>query len=326
MKTNYHKSLTSFILLAFLLTACVKDIDLPINFKKQVVVVGTLNPDSLISLRLSYSLPPNDANKYTAINIADVSFFENGQLIGQLAVAQNGLYSLNSRPTIGREYAVKIKVAGFDEVYASDTLPPRPVLQLYKHPATGNPNNNPDMELRVLNIASLHRNSIWFDVYVKNETLEVFANVSPNGTVILPGEEYKYMKTHYGFATLYTLSNSQYLDRFNSVFDGLVGKYTFGDPVRIDTDLIRLDPKPIIAFTFVNQILPKYQNTAFMYAFTASETYNRYLKSAISAYQNRLLDSYGNLNNPFAEPTPVYSNVKNGLGIWAGYSAVKIYF
>jgi hypothetical protein len=321
MKTNYQKSFISLILLAFLLTACVKDIDLPINFKKQIVVVGILNPDSLISLRLSYSLPPNDTNKYTTIDKADVFFFENGQPIGQLAAAQNGLYTLKRRPTIGKEYAVKIKAVGFDEVYAADTLPPRPSLQLYKYTATGNYNNNPNMELRIMNVKAIQKSSIWFNVYVKNESRQILQT----GTS-LPGEEYKYIKIHYGLTSLYILSNSQYLDRFNSIFDGLSGKYAFGDPARIDTDLIKLDPKPIIEFTFVNQILPKYQNTAFMYAFTASETYNRYLKSAINAYQNRLLDSYGDLNNPFAEPTPVYSNVKNGLGIWAGYSGVKLNF
>ncbi len=46
-----------------------------------------------------------------------------------------------------------------------------------------------------------------------------------------------------------------------------------------------------------------------------SQAYDRYIKTAITAISNRLVNNNGALNNPFYEPTNVYSNVQNGLGI-----------
>ncbi|MCP9767556.1 DUF4249 domain-containing protein [Lacihabitans sp. LS3-19] len=41
-------------------------------------------------------------------------------------------------------------------------------------------------------------------------------------------------------------------------------------------------------------------------------------------YQNSLRSFNQNSNNPFSEPSPVYSNIKNGLGIFASYNASQI--
>lgn len=37
------------------------------------------------------------------------------------------------------------------------------------------------------------------------------------------------------------------------------------------------------------------------------------------------LDNYGG-DNPFTEATPIYSNIKNGLGVFAGYTSQKYFF
>lgn len=41
-------------------------------------------------------------------------------------------------------------------------------------------------------------------------------------------------------------------------------------------------------------------------------------------YQNSLRSFNQNSNNPFSEPSPVYSNIKNGLGIFGSYNATQI--
>lgn len=86
--------------------------------------------------------------------------------------------------------------------------------------------------------------------------------------------------------------------------------------------LYKLTSNAYIDFSYVNQVRKDEQ--AFVYVYTMSDAYDSYLKSAINAYQNRLFDSSGAISNPFAEPTPVYSNIKNGLGIWAAYSIERI--
>jgi hypothetical protein len=42
----------------------------------------------------------------------------------------------------------------------------------------------------------------------------------------------------------------------------------------------------------------------------------------VTSYQKQK----NNSNNAFAEPTQVYSNVENGLGIFAGYAITEVVF
>ena len=50
---------------------------------------------------------------------------------------------------------------------------------------------------------------------------------------------------------------------------------------------------------------------------TASDTYDRYMKSR---YKQELNTEWGGEENPFVEQITVYTNISNGLGIFAGYN------
>ncbi len=317
MNAIFEMSKVGAIIIALLfLQGCVKTVDLPDNvFKKQVVAVGTPNPDSVLSVRLTYSLRPDTTSSYQGITNAEVSFLEDGVVLGKVSNASKGVYSFNKRPVAGKTYAIKVNVPGFDEIYAEDTIPQAPRVISSKFASNpNNPNSSPDFELRITNYA-FTQTPIWFGIYSTRKVRGVKPG-SPTGEVT-PDIFYEYIST----ANLGLLSNSQYLDRFNSFFDGLSGKYSFGDPARVDPVSTTFDPNPVIRYTIVNQI--KKDDQVFTYSFAASAGYDRYLKSSIMAYQNRLLDASGALNNPFAEPTPVYSNIKNGLGIWGAYNAKR---
>lgn len=318
MNAIFEMSKAGMIIVALLfLQGCVKTVDLPGNiFQKQIVVVGTPNPDSVLSVRLTYSLRPDTAAIYQGIANAEVSFLENGLVLGKVSNAPKGVYSFNKRPVAGKTYAIRINVPGFVEIYAEDSIPQAPRVISSKFASNpNNPNSSPDFELRITNYA-LTQTPIWFGIY---NTRKVRGKKpgTPSGSDLPDEYFYEYLNT----ANLSILSNSQYLDRFNSFFDGLSGKYSFGDPARIDPVAATFDPDPLIRYTIVNQI--KKDDQVFTYSFAASAGYDRYLKSSIMAYQNRLLDASGALNNPFAEPTPVYSNIKNGLGIWGAYNAKR---
>lgn len=317
MNAIFEMSKVGVIIVALLfLQGCVKTVDLPGNvFKKQVVVIGTPNPDSVLSVRLTYSLRPDTSAIYQAITNAEVLFLENGLVLGRVANAPKGVYLFNKKPLAGKTYSIRVSVPGFEEIYAEDSIPPAPRVISSKFAANpDNPNSSPDFEIRVTNY-SLTPTPIWFGIYNTRKVRGVKPG-SPLGEVT-PDVFYEYLST----ANLNILSNSPYLDRFNSFFDGLSGKYSFGDPARLDPVATTFDANPVIRYTILNQI--KNDDQVFTYSFAASAGYDRYLKSSISAYQNRLLDASGALNNPFAEPTPVYSNIKNGLGIWGAYNAKR---
>lgn len=318
MNAIFERSKAGTIIMVLLfLQGCVKTVDLPGNiFKKQVVAVGTPNPDSMLSVRLTYSLRPDTAAVYQGITNAEVSFLEDGIVLGKVSNAPKGVYSFNKQPLAGKRYAIRVNVPGFDELYAEDIIPQATSVissKLASNPS--NPNFSSDFELRITNY-SPPQTPIWFGIYNTRKVRTVKPG-SPTGSNLPDDIFYEYLNT----ASLGLLSNSQYLDRFNSFFDGLSGKYSFGDPARVDPVSATFDPNPVIRYTIVNQI--KKEDQVFTYSFAASASYDKYLKSSIIAYQNRLLDASGALNNPFAEPTPVYSNIKNGLGIWGAYNAKR---
>jgi hypothetical protein len=115
------------------------------------------------------------------------------------------------------------------------------------------------------------------------------------------------------------LSNSTNLDLFNSKINNIDGRRNYYLITRINPEM---PLKKEINIGFVNSI--KDVDSAFVYFSCLSPTYDKYLKTAISAYQNSLVDSQGDLKNPFGDFLPVYSNIKNGLGIFAGINSKKI--
>jgi Domain of unknown function (DUF4249) len=314
---SVHSKIILALSVTYLLVGCIKVIELPITiFEKRVVVSGILNPDSTIQAKITYSRHPDSTNAYTLVKNATVTFWENDLLIGSVANINSGIYKLNTKPTVGKKYTMKVNVPNYPELYAEDSIPARPNVVLNKYTNESNVNQNPDIELFIFNKNQLQNSTVWFGAYTTSK-VEYVKPGTPSG----PLDPSNIIKIT-GLKNLNIVSNSLFFDRFNAFFDGSVGKYTFGDPTRIDTKLFLLDKSNSVNFTFFNQLSKT--DPSFIYIFNASPQYDKYLKSAITAYQNRLLDSNGDINNPFAEPSPVYSNVKNGLGVWVAYSGKKV--
>ncbi len=305
------------------LVACEKVIDTAgPAFRQQVVLTGLLHPDSLIRVQLQYNAPVNQASGYPPIGDAVVRFYEDGQLLEPTQQVRPGHYGVARPPKPGATYRVVAEVANYGLVEASEIMPPRPQGTLTASPSVAsNPNQNPDYTLSWSKDAQ--PTVYWlgtYSRYLRNALgpgcpPEVNGQLPPGCSFIeVPNNEYNYVVT-----------NSAYPERFNAYFDSFVGGYTYSGFVRFDPAHL-LEPTLQVQFTLVNQTPKKAGEGLYFDFMTVGPQYDRYLKTAVQAFQNRITASEDALNNPFAEITPVSGNVQNGLGIFGAYCPQRIAF
>lgn len=305
MSFDLIKKGVKFIFCAVLLSSCVGELNIPYPvYEEQFVLNGILNPDSLISITLRKTQPPLSTNTVLpVVQNAIVHCYENGQLLGKLEHTDNGNYVLPMKyPKQGNTYTIQAEV-GTITLSATDTVPDFIPFEIEVVPyQIKNPNGNPDLHLTWTDpMAGEH--FVWLG-YIG---LERYQRLS-DGT-------YSLRETFGG-----VLSASPFLDDFNS-------SSSPGDLINAYSYLARILPafvgKQTIVFSFHTQA------SAFkvpggrldLSVNQVSRAYDRYIKTAITAANNRLVKDDGGLNNPFYEPINVYSNVKNGLGFFGAVNS-----
>lgn len=292
MNLASYNTWKTFFICSFALASCVKSLDIaPPAHISQNVLVGVLHPDSSIKIRIFKTLPSiSKENNYEGINNLVVNIFEDKNQKIVLKSTGNGYYSTNIKPKAGHFYAIEAIISENNILTAQDSIPifELPLIQLTK-PNPDNYNSNPDV------------------IFTKNTNRQPYYWFSLN-----------FSKKNIN-SPLTILSDSPYLDIFNSKINNIDGRRDYEVITRIKPDM------PLgkeIRIGFVNSI--KDTDAAYLYISCLSSNYDKYLKTAITAYQNSLVDNAGDLKNPFGDFLPVYSNVKNGLGIFVGYNSKKV--
>lgn len=274
---------TILIIFSFVM-GCVRNIDIPYpDYKPQKILIGTLEPNKPISIHLSNTLPVTSSDTvYLPITNAKVLCYEDGILLGELSHQQNGVYTLEKTPKSKSTYKIQ---ATIDSVLitAIDTMP-SPVnfmVELTKDNLK-NVNYNPDFKLEVQRTSKSYN---WFSISYYDRYPSVRIRTQP------------------------FLSESIYLDTFNSSKSSN-GKTNHGFNIRIKPDYLE---KIVIEGIPGNQFAK--DSSLYVQFLDVSYNYDRYLKTAIVAWQNRVSNNDGEINNPFYEPVTIYSNVKGGIGI-----------
>jgi hypothetical protein len=299
----------SYILLLATLSrlcSCVKTIDLaPPAFVQEPVLSGLLNPDSLIRVQLSYSVPANTVNPSPLkIQNARVTLAEDGQVLAPLAEVKPGLYGLNQKPKAGKVYSITAILSSGVKLTAQDRVPVRPTLTArLTGPNPNNFNGNPDLVLKL----SPFENTLavqWLSVYQREYRS-------------YPGSTNKLETFTKGIQ-----SNSLLFDEFNSNLSGRNFKRRYWPYARIKPVAIETLQDPSITFDtgFSENDVAKSGEFYQLTIWTGSLAFDQYLRSTLVAYQNQVSGDGGISENPFAQPSPIWSNITNGKGIFAGYS------
>ncbi|WP_421799971.1 DUF4249 domain-containing protein [Haliscomenobacter sp.] len=297
------KHLNGIVLMGFLLQlfACEKP-QLPLeNYTPSLVVISNFNTLDGIRVQVSKSQSPLDNGPTEYINYATVEIWESGLLLEKLYL--NDTRELKTpfytsellKPRIGVDYTVKVSAKGFRSVTATSRIPESVNLDSVKIEKLSAVPDDPgyvryNFDLSIyFTDPRLERNFYHVNVFQKNVV------VQKDGVEQV--EQIKKLTFSSGINSNYIVAN----------YDG--GFLIEDKP--IDGNAIRI-PVPISI-----RMPAGVQNLDEMIVELRSVSEEYYLfHSTVSRQQN-------NSDQPFSDPVVLFNNIRNGQGVFAGYSQAE---
>lgn len=298
IQSNIFAKITIVAFAVSLITAsCTKVedvVDFPVK-EKSLVLNCYFSPDSAWNFYVSKSLSVVDNAELSYVTDAKIYLKEDGVLKDSIISANAGdyyvYYGLN--PQIGKTYEVEVTHPDYTTISASDILTSPVPLQIVKS--------------KIID-SNLYYDS-WLDKYVGN------INANLTFSVEDPADEGNYYRFH-----IY------YIDSFDGrIIRNTVYSYETNNPA--------VDKKYYNGILFNDYLFngTKYEISFKIsdYSYYTGKEYYFVLESMSRAcylYEKSHQLFLDMSNNPFSEPIQVFNNIKNGYGIFAGFSnSVKVF-
>ncbi len=301
-----------YLVVAF---SCTQEVDLPYpTHQTQPVLNGLLHPDSTITISLTKSIAVGRGTEFTAIDHAAVQLYENTQPLGMATYLGDGYYGWDYHPVPGNTYRLEASVPGLPTILAEDKVPAQPQIIYSSY-----------LKLSNTSLTQLH-----FSINNAEDEKEIYWL---SGYYIFYEREWDIDNRQGLIDSTFTLTRAFghfaiqkppfFIDDFNRTFHNYDNTYEFYHYLRMDDLLLNAPSFDFSAGFHLSEILDEDDEKNGIYATVthASEHYDKYLKSSVIHYLNADL---GDEPNPFSSPVKIYSNVENGLGIFAAYNAVTI--
>lgn len=291
-----------------LLSGCVRDTSFPLpTYKQRLVMLALFNPDSIMKVTLSKSLPVLDASPvYPPVTDAHVLCYNNapGKALDTLRHVGNGVYIVKKKPLAGHTYTIKVQVGDL-QLSATDTLPTSTSNLITIGDANkANPNQNPDITA-FYNGKIAGNGIIWLGALLHRPIISKDTAIRTEAVSLLT------------YATV--------LDSFNSSLDPDYSQRNYRFIMRVRPEIIGTYNIAFTVFNSIKNVLDQ-NGSLEVFTFSASSNYDRYLKSSMVASENSLNSSEGSNLNPFYEPSNTFSNVQNGLGVFGSVVSSKRIF
>lgn len=285
-----------------LLISCetVVDIDLPDNSDK-IVVNAVINPDSLILVEVVSTISAVSTNyEYNPIDNATVQIYRDNELIEILPHRKVGFYESASHKAVpGATYRIEVESPGYQGVSAVMTMPN--IL-----------NSGLTVQLDTTNqISNFEAGG------EKRYDLEIEFNDPPGENyyqlIPLVTEQYEYYN-----------SETDEIETFTQISQ-------YGGFWNTDDPLIEEDQDYDNSFVFKDVSFEGKTKKMVLKGglYNANNVYSitlvmRNISKSFYDYQRSKSLQFWNDGDPFAEPVPVFNNIENGYGIFAGYTEERI--
>lgn len=295
--------------------SCSKEQVINVPYTKPKVVVNCIfNPDSNWQVSLSLSGKFTDTS-FVKINNAMVFIVDDQANTINLTNTNNGNYTINSKPIAGKTYYLKVKVAGYDTIFAQDKIPNKNItvfdLSIDSLNKTTILIGNDKVELNEVLIklqdtnttSPIYRfdhiqkiNNLNNTIYADYELLNGGLSTSDN-TLKPLGKNLEFLisesKNFILPQTLQVFCVYNYTDRFGIGVDSIL---------QLDQNTrIKIIP-PVVLTTYID--ITQLSKSNYLYQMAL-------LKQKLST--GELFGSYQNS----------YTNIKNGLGIFAGQYTIR---
>jgi hypothetical protein len=306
-----HFSLLVFFIFLVLGCESIIQVEVPYDGPK-ITVNGYLRPDSSIFLSITESKFILDDRPFVAVENAKVTLYEDGQDMGTISGTGNGWYTCKKKPKIGKSYRLKVETSRFGIVEAESSIPTRVGIKNF-----------------TVSNQRVQRESEQYHIL----EIEIDDPVEPGNyyeILLLAGVNEKHYRNDtlvwedaytYNVDIAFADSNLEELNSFGGasslVFnDGFLNGS--GRPLRIyakSRQLVNLQRKDGTKYSAKEKFRTVREDFLFVILRHTDEPYYHFRRSLTLQSQNK--------GNPFAEPVKVFSNVKNGHGIFAGYSSTR---
>ncbi|NLA23721.1 MAG: DUF4249 domain-containing protein [Bacteroidales bacterium] len=303
-----------FILLSLGLVftwACEKTIEIDIEATKpRLVLNAVINPDSTIAVFLSRSMHILDNQNVMRITNARVFFYEDDIEIAEMQHVENGMYVCDYYPKIGKKYSVKASAKDFDDIKAScEIVPPVSITQIDTL-TTYDEYNNPNLVVDI-NFKDPPEQGNYYIIHADMQFTSEYIDYS-----------------QFRVDTLYQNQDTVIID----TTWGILVKNKFREVVGLNSDDMIVEQiylGGISGFIFSDEIINsqsyavKFNLSIYSWVDTDELKYTFYFKSISRDYYYylRTLNAHHDaVNDPFAEPVFVHSNVENGIGVFGSFT------
>ncbi len=291
------------LIVIILFQACTKiiDIDIP-EFPAAPVINCFFSDDSVLVLKLTKTVSPFDSASNPLIG-ANIQLYENDSLVETLGFS-NGFYVSTLIPCMGKSYKIKAVIPALSdagEISSVDKLPMKPILEAFTFcdsallDQDGYPvsqavinisDNSDDVQYYEVLLELMYKRSSYDTVYEKR-----IADYCP--------ENYDPVITREGLAEF----KPSTLIFSNELFRG--SHYSL--KINFQNEL------------YIDDTYPQYKElTVIVHLRKVSESYYRY-KRQLVIHQSSIQSDFW---SGTTEPSPMYSNIAGGYGIFAGYTEV----
>ena len=278
-----------YIVLFFVISiSCEKIIDIDIPEKeKKIVINSIISTDSLVKVNVSKSLNILDDKNVIYLNKATVKLYEDDKFIENLTNISNGNFmSKVFYPKMGKNYKIEVSAQNLKTVTAESKIPQKVKITSIDT-ATKDEEGYFSLEF-----------TLKFDE-PENETNYYLLQMKTYQPSDYDFETQTYAKDK--LENLYISSDDNMVEsiaNFGGILfsDKLINGQSYSLKLTVDK------------YNFYNDT-----NLVYVYLNSVSKDFYLYLKS-YNQHQEAKYD-------PFAEPVQVYKNIKNGYGIFAGYSS-----
>ncbi len=307
LKLVSMKNIILVIIIAISAISCEKVlyIDLP-EGEKHIVVNGVLNPDSLLKVKISKSQGILDESKTVYLQNAQAKLYENDVYIEDMNYKRDGFFLSSINPVPGRTYRIDVDYPGFNFVTAENVLPEK--------------NNIVSSEASFVVLSEEIFDDFIFEEYGIKCKVQFEDDVNIKNYYFIGIMTERRIQFEYQIGTdEYSYDSYDYIESDDIVFNSGNSDFKIeGFSGKVFTDDIFNGKFKTINFSFpVYNIsdIPESNKFTFCLASISEDLY----KYIISYNKNRK-----NGDNPFAQPVQIYSNVENGIGLFAGFSPAYV--
>ena len=308
-KSATFRNFFAIFILSYFMISCSKEIDFKnSNIENKLVLNGLICPDSLISVHLSRTNTIL-SDEILVIENAIVSLYCNGKYIETLSYFKNGKYkSKTVFPQPDSVYTISAEAEGYPAIIATDTVPrvTRIIFGTHYSGNTYDEYGDPhhDYEITISDPPEKNFYELFF-IY----------QYSPN----------IFDDNYYIHFQIYPVIADPVL-RSDSELDYWVFTYVFTDNFFNGTNYLMKNKflAAAVQAKFAKQFVPiDYDKYAILR--TTSLAYYNYRKGWIRHSNNQQIGN--RIEEPLfmtliGDPTPMYSNVEGGYGIFAAYNQI----